>query len=202
MKFALKKSLCILLSALLSASLFAACSQDTDESSSADESSSSQVVETMVKIQIPASFFEGSSLEEIEKTAKKQGATSVTQEKNGDICYQMTATAHRRLVTEMRMNLKDSVEELLDDERYPSIHQISVSDDFSTLTLTVDKEAYQKGNDRTITRAIWPSIQLYHYFNQDYEEHPSMMVKVLNKEDNSKVEEFEWPEPEEESKTE
>ncbi len=59
MKFALKKSLCILLSALLSASLFAACSQDTDESSSADESSSSQVVETMVKIQIPASFFEG-----------------------------------------------------------------------------------------------------------------------------------------------
>ena len=192
MKF---KMFTVILLAFLALFSFSGCEQEQPEPvSSLTSSESSLQEETMVTITIPASYFEGKTEEEVEAIAKKQGVTSVTQNADGSYCYEMTATAHRRLINEMRITLTESISESPDGTSYPSVKSASISDDLSTLTLKVDAEAYQEGNDRAIVRAVWPSVCAYYYFNNENPDEKSLTVTVLNAEDDSQVEQFVWPE--------
>ncbi len=188
------------LAAAVLIALLPGCSTEEDMISSAPEPTSSPVEseETMVEITIPAGYFEGKTLAEIEKSAKAQGVTSVSQLEDGSYKYEMTASAQRRLVSEMRLNLLDAVSEIVDEETYPSVQSAELSGDLSQLTLTVDGAAYQKGNDRTIVRAIWPSMEIYYYFNSENPDEKTLKVVVQNGEDGKEVETFQWPESKEE----
>lgn len=192
MKF-IRKTTAILAVILLSSSL-AACSQSQPDPQPSPSPSPVVSQESTMTIVISASLFEGKSLKEVQEAAKEQGVESVTQNEDGDYCYEMTATAHRRLVTEMRMNLLESVEELPDEETYPSVKSVVLSDDLSTLTVTVDAAAYKKSNDQTIVRAVWPSLSAYYLFNNESPDDKTLSVVVIDEEDESKVDSFTWPE--------
>ncbi len=180
--------------------LLSGCGQDANSSSSAQPSPSpSSQEETLVTITLPASYFEGKTEKEVKAAAKKQGVDTVTQNEDGSYQYEMTATAHRRLVNEMRLSLVDSISSLPDGTNYPSVESASLSDDLSTLTLKVDSQAYQDSNDRTIARAVWPSLCVYYYFNNENPEKKSLTVDVRSAEDDSQVEQFVWPEEDENS---
>lgn len=187
--------LCCLLAAALCC-LLAACSpQSTPEEtpSPSPTASASSQEETRIEIVIPASYLEGMTLQEVQEAAKKQGADSVTQDPDGSFRYEMTATAHRRLVSEMRATLMENVSQIPGGENYPSIQSASLSDDLTTLTLTADREAYQSSNDRTIVRAVWPSLEIYYYFNKEDPSDKSLAVTV-NDAEGAVIESFSWPE--------
>ena len=189
--------LCCLLAAALCC-LLAACSpQSTPEEtpSPSPTASASSQEETRIEIVIPASYLEGMTLQEVQEAAKKQGADSVTQDPDGSFRYEMTATAHRRLVSEMRATLMENVSQIPGGENYPSIQSASLSDDLTTLTLTADREAYQSSNDRTIVRAVWPSLEIYYYFNKEDPSDKSLAVTV-NDTEGAVIESFSWPEEE------
>ena len=149
--------------------------------------------ETRIEIVIPASYLEGMTLQEVQEAAKEQGADSVTQDPDGSFRYEMTATAHRRLVSEMRATLTENVSQIPTGENYPSIQSASLSDDLTALTLTADREAYQNSNDRTIVRAVWPSLEIYYYFNKEDPSDKSLAVTV-NDTEGAVIESFSWPE--------
>lgn len=175
--------------------LLSGCGQETNSSSSAQPSASpSSQEETRVTITLPASYFEGKTEQEVKAAAKKQGVDTVTQNEDGSYQYEMTATAHRRLVNEMRLSLVDSISSLPDGTNYPSVESASLSDDLSTLILKVDAQAYQDGNDRAIARAVWPSLCVYYYFNNENPEEKSLTVDVRSAEDDSQIEQFVWSE--------
>lgn len=187
--------LCCLLAAALCC-LLAACSpQSTPEEtpSPSPTASASSQEETRIEIVIPASYLEGMTLQEVQEAAKEQGADSVTQDPDGSFRYEMTATAHRRLVSEMRATLMENVSQIPGGENYPSIQSASLSDDLTTLTLTADREAYQSSNDRTIVRAVWPSLEIYYYFNKEGPSDKSLAVTV-NDTEGAVIESFSWPE--------
>lgn len=187
--------LCCLLAAALCC-LLAACSpQSTPEEtpSPSPTASASSQEETRIEIVIPASYLEGMTLQEVQEAAKEQGADSVTQDPDGSFRYEMTATAHRRLVSEMRATLMENVSQIPGGENYPSIQSASLSDDLTTLTLTADREAYQSSNDRTIVRAVWPSLEIYYYFNKEDPSDKSLAVTV-NDAEGAVIESFSWPE--------
>lgn len=189
--------LCCLLAAALCC-LLAACSpQSTPEEtpSPSPTASASSQEETRIEIVIPASYLEGMTLQEVQEAAKEQGADSVTQDPDGSFRYEMTATAHRRLVSEMRATLMENVSQIPGGENYPSIQSASLSDDLTTLTLTADREAYQSSNDRTIVRAVWPSLEIYYYFNKEDPSDKSLAVTV-NDTEGAVIESFSWPEEE------
>ena len=176
--------------------LLAACSpQSTPEEtpSPSPTASASSQEETRIEIVIPASYLEGMTLQEVQEAAKEQGADSVTQDPDGSFRYEMTATAHRRLVSEMRATLMENVSQIPGGENYPSIQSASLSDDLTTLTLTADREAYQSSNDRTIVRAVWPSLEIYYYFNKEDPSDKSLAVTV-NDAEGAVIESFSWPE--------
>ena len=189
------------LTAVLLASCLAACSQSQPDPQPSPSPTPLVSEESTMTIIIPASLFEGKTLEDVQEAAKEQGMESVTQNEDGDYCYEMTATAHRRLATEMRMNLLDSVKELPNEATYPSVKSVVLSDDLSTLTVTVDADAYKKSNDQTIARAVWPSLSVYYLFNNESPDDKNLSVVVIDAEDESKVDSFIWPEKEEESET-
>lgn len=187
--------LCCLLAAALCC-LLAACSpQSTPEEtpSPSPTASASSQEETRIEIVIPASYLEGMTLQEVQEAAKEQGADSVTQDPDGSFRYVMTATAHRRLVSEMRATLTENVSQIPTGENYPSIQSASLSDDLTALTLTADREAYQNSNDRTIVRAVWPSLEIYYYFNKEDPSDKSLAVTV-NDTEGAIIESFSWPE--------
>ena len=187
--------LCCLLAAALCC-LLAACSpQSTPEEtpSPSPTASASSQEETRIEIVIPASYLEGMTLQEVQEAAKEQGADSVTQDPDGSFRYVMTATAHRRLVSEMRATLTENVSQIPNGENYPSIQSASLSDDLTALTLTADREAYQNSNDRTIVRAVWPSLEIYYYFNKEDPSDKSLAVTV-NDAEGAVIESFSWPE--------
>ena len=187
--------LCWLLAAALCC-LLAACSpQSTPEEtpSPSPTASASSQEETRIEIVIPASYLEGMTLQEVQEAAKEQGADSVTLDPDGSFRYVMTATAHRRLVSEMRATLTESVSQIPNGENYPSIQSASLSDDLTALTLTADREAYQNSNDRTIVRAVWPSLEIYYYFNKEDPSDKSLAVTV-NDTEGAVIESFSWPE--------
>ena len=189
--------LCCLLAAALCC-LLAACSpQSTPEEtpSPSPTASASSQEETRIEIVIPASYLEGMTLQEVQEAAKEQGADSVTQDPDGSFRYVMTATAHRRLVSEMRATLTENVSQIPNGENYPSIQSASLSDDLTALTLTADQEAYQNSNDRTIVRAVWPSLEIYYYFNKEDPSDKSLAVTV-NDTEGAVIESFSWPEEE------
>lgn len=177
--------------------LFASCSTQPQPVSSADSAGStvSSQVESTVEITIPGDYYNGMTLKEVKDSAKKQGIDKVTQEKDGSYTFEMTASAHRRLVSEMRFTLKDNVSALAGTEEYPSVKSASLSDDLSELTVMVDKKAYSSGNDQTIARAVWPSVCAFYYFNLEDPAGKALSVLVLSEEDSSVIEKFQWPEP-------
>ena len=87
--------------------LFASCSTQPQPVSSADSAGStvSSQVESTVEITIPGDYYNGMTLKEVKDSAKKQGIDKVIQEKDGSYTFEMTASAHRRLVSEMRFTL-------------------------------------------------------------------------------------------------
>lgn len=174
--------------------LFASCSTQPEPVSSEISTVSSEV-ESTVEITIPGDYYNGMTLEEVKDSAKKQGIDKVTQEKDGSYTFEMTASAHRRLVSEMRFTLKDNVSALAGTEEYPSVKSAALSDDLSELTLMVDQKAYSSGNDQTIARAVWPSVCAFYYFNLEDPAGKNLSVLVLSEEDSSVIEEFQWPEP-------
>lgn len=174
--------------------LFASCSTQPEPVSSEISTVSSQV-ESTVEITIPGDYYNGMTLEEVKGSAKKQGIDKVTQEKDGSYTFEMTASAHRRLVSEMRFTLKDNISALAGTEEYPSVKSASLSDDLSELTLMVDQKAYSSGNDQTIARTVWPSVCAFYYFNLEDPAGKTLSVLVLSEEDSSVIEEFQWPEP-------
>lgn len=188
------------MAAAMAAALLAGCSIEGEVSSSEAQAtpSASESGEIMVEITIPASYFEGKTEEEVEEAAKAQGAASVKKLEDGSYQYEMAASAQRRLVSEMRLNLLDSVSELAGGEEYPSVQSAELSGDLSELTLVVDKAAYEKSNDKSIVRAVWPLLEVYYYCSSENPEEKSLHVTVKNAEDGEEVESFSWPEPEEE----
>lgn len=159
-----KKIISIIL-ALVFVLSFAGCTQknaDSDSSASGsagsntEESTSSQEIDTdekllTVEITIPASIFaeEDMSTFDPDAYAAEQGFISAKVNDDDSVTITMSKAKHKELLDELETSLDTSFAEFVNGENTPYIKDITHNDDFSAVTMKVDREAYENAFDFT-----------------------------------------------------
>ena len=114
----------------------------------ATPSSSAQTVEVDenlfdVTITLPNSFFESldTTAEEAVKKQEESGNTFKSVKLNEDQSVEITMTKsdYKKMMSEMKKNVNDSLQEIVDNtEDFPNITNIESNDDFTKFTVTVE----------------------------------------------------------------
>lgn len=169
-----KKLLAILLLSLLTV---AACSSkdDADEKADTGKQEEKKTEETSgavavdkgllnVEVTIPASFMEGEDIDTVIAEAKEDGIKDVKKNDDGSVTYKMTKAKHKEMMQEMKTNVTEYVDELINDEDFASIKDIKHNKDFSKFTLEVDKEAFENSFDGFAALGLAMSGMFYQLF--------------------------------------
>lgn len=151
---------------------FAGCAQNStagNDNGSTNESKSDKI-ETdekllTVDITLPASIFEGQDMAtfDADAYANEQGFSSAKVNADGSVTVTMTKGKHNELLTEMAASLDSAFAEFVNAEDTPYIKEISHNDDFTAVTMKVDKAAYENALDFT-PFVIGISVAMYQAF--------------------------------------
>ena len=118
-----------------------------------------------VEITLPASMFEGEDMTTFDAKAyaNENGFTSAKLNDDGSVTITMTKAKHNALLDEMKKSIEDAFAEFVNGESTPYIKEITHNDDFTTVTMKVDKAAYETAFDFT-PLAIALSVSVYQSF--------------------------------------
>jgi hypothetical protein len=198
-----------LLISFLTISLLAACSSDetnNKESSKQDTSKKNESVEVdkklfNVEVTLPASMFEGESIEDIKTAAKENDIKEVTENEDGSITYKMSKSVHKKLMEEISTSIKETVEETKTSEDFVSIKDITYNKSFSEFTMLVDKENYENSMDGFATMALGMSGMLYQMYDGASEDEYSVTIKVQDESTEEVFDEVVYPDALEEKES-
>ncbi|MBD7985948.1 hypothetical protein H9649_15355 [Sporosarcina sp. Sa2YVA2] len=170
-----KKLLAIL---LLSTLTLAACSSKDDASEKVDngkqeekkteETNGAVAVDKglmNVEVTIPASFLEGEDIDAVVAEAKEDGIKDAKKNADGSVTYKMTKAKHKEMMQEMKTNATEYIEDLINNEDFTSINDITYNKDFSKFTLEVDKEAFENSFDGFAAMGLAMSGMFYQLFD-------------------------------------
>lgn len=153
----LKKFIILLLIAMLALGPLTACGNTCGNNTS------------NVEITVPKSFLAPDSGEinydEIINKAKENGVKDVVINEDGSITYKMDKAQHDKMMTELRKNVEDTFDELINGEDFPSIKEIKSNKSFSEIEVVVDRERFENSLDGIgILGIVFPSM-LYQVFD-------------------------------------
>lgn len=120
-----------------------------------------------VDITLPASMFEGQDMSafDADAYADEQGFLSAKVNEDGSITVTMTKAKHTEMLDEMATSLDTTFAEFVNGEDTAYIKEITHNDDFTTVTMKVDKAAYENAFDFT-PLAIGMSVAMYQAFTE------------------------------------
>lgn len=104
-----------------------------------------------VTVLLPPGFANGSTEKEfdIDQYVKENDFTSATLEADGSLRIVMSKAAHKKLMQDMTTLTATTLEGLANNPETPYIKKISFEDDFSKVTILVEKEGYESAFDVT-----------------------------------------------------
>lgn len=155
---------------------FAGCAQDNTETTDDPTSSSTQSTSTSetnateadavdkigdmdevetdeklltVDITLPASFFQDQDMSTFDTEAyvKENGFIAAKVNEDQSLTVTMTKGKHQDLLNEMSASIKTSLAEYVESEDTPYIKEITHNDDFTVVTMKVDRAAYESAFD-------------------------------------------------------
>lgn len=142
-----------------------------DSNGSTTESTSAKI-ETdekllSVDITLPASLFAGEDMTKFDADAyaSEQGFKSAKVNEDGSVTVTMTKAKHKELLKEMADSLDATFKEFVNGENTPYIKDITHNENFTAVTMKVDKEAYENAFDFT-PLAIGMSVAMYQAFTE------------------------------------
>jgi hypothetical protein len=96
-----------------------------------------------VKLNLPASLFEGKDLETVKKDAIAEGVYDVILNRDGSVTYIMSKGQYRKMMDGIAKSVNDNVTEFLSKEKNKEIFkEIVFNKDYSELNVKVYKERY------------------------------------------------------------
>ncbi len=96
-----------------------------------------------VKVTLPASFFEGEDMSNIETEAKAKGIHEVEINEDGSVIYTMDKKTHKELLSSVKQGVDEGIKETLEDkEKFPSFTEITYNDDLTEFNVMVDSSSY------------------------------------------------------------
>jgi hypothetical protein len=198
-----------LLILLLTITLLAACSSEETSNKVSNKQDTSKKNESVevdkklfnVEVTLPASMFEGESIEDIKTAAKENDIKEVTENEDGSITYKMSKDGHKKLMEEISTSIKETVEETKTSEDFVSIKDITFNKSFSEFTMLVDKETYENSMDGFATMALGMSGMLYQMYDGATEDEYSVTIKLQDESTEEVFDEVIYPDALEETES-
>jgi len=134
------------------------------------ESEGVQVDEGLLNVTVtfPASFFEELTDFDPDTYTEEQGFKETVVNEDGSITVTMSKRRHNELVDEMETAINETFEEIINSDDAPYVQEITASKDYRTVTVVVEKEAYESAWDFT-PLSIWFSVYFYQMIKgEDY----------------------------------
>lgn len=145
--------------------------ENATEGSENEEGQGIQVDEDLLSVEItlPASFFEGEDLSvfDFDAYVQEQGFISANANDDGSVTATMTKRRYKELVAETRASIEEGFASFIGPDT-PYIKDITHNDDFTQVTMSVNRAEYENAFDFT-PFAIGIVVALYQQIAQiDY----------------------------------
>ena len=114
----------------------------------------------MKEITFPSSLFEGEEDFDPDAYAEEQGFEKAVFNEDGTLTVTMTQAKYEELLSETSAEMEKNFAEMVDSEDTPYIKEITHNDDFSSVTVKVDRDAYESTFDFT-PFAIGVTVSFY-----------------------------------------
>lgn len=143
--------------------MLVACSAGGNPTTGNNNSTSDKENDKPVEITLPASLF--SDLDEFDPDAyaEEQGFLSAVQNEDGSVTIKMTKAKYQEELDEMKNSLEKDFSEMVKGEDTPYIEEITHNENFSLVTVKVDRKGYENAMDMT-SFAIGLSVSFYQMF--------------------------------------
>ena len=146
-----------------------------------------------VTITLPSAFFDENTKTELTEEMKNQGYQSVTKNDDGSITYVMTKQGFNALKPNMQQQVKDYLEEVKSGDQFTSIKNVEYDDDFSTITLTVDRKAFESSLDVMASRAIYMMVVGYKIFCGESVDTAKVTIVYIDKSNKKEISRTVYP---------
>ncbi|MDG5471372.1 DUF4352 domain-containing protein [Jeotgalibacillus sp. ET6] len=196
---------------LLVMAMFAvsACSsqEDTSKASAESEETEEQSVEVdkgllNVELTIPASMFEGEDIDQVIAEAKEDGVKEATKNDDGSVTYKMSKSAHKEMMQEFAVSMKESLDEMVTSEDFVSIKAVDHNKSFDKFTLTVDQEAYENSFDGFGIFALGMSGMFYQVYDGKDMESAKVTISLVDEATQEEFDTLVYPDDMEEATSE
>lgn len=166
----MKKLIAILLTLCMTLSLLVACGSNGSVGDTGNTEPSSGSVgnagtndnnDELIVVVLPASLFTEDEEFDVDAYVEENGYTSAAFNEDGSLTVKMTKARHQEQLSEIEQSLKDEFSKLVSGENTPYIKEITNNDDYSTVTMKVDRESYEDAFDLT-PFTIGMSVYFYH----------------------------------------
>jgi len=182
----MKKSLFIAL-AIGMILIFSSCGAKTDTTTKRPVESpppSSIVVDEnlmTVDITLPAYFFEDKDMSAFnaEKYAQEQGFKKAVLNEDGSVTVTMTKANHKKMLKELTNEYDTSFAEMVESDNTPYIKSIKHSDNFNSITVEVDRAAYEAAAFDLTQLTLGLTGMMYQLFSGD-EKHVEVSMKDVD----------------------
>ncbi len=170
-----------------------------DEVSKEEESEGAVAVDKGlldVVVTVPASFFEDEDedINDIAAEAKENGMKSAVVNDDDSITYKMSKAKHKELMTEMKNNLIEYSDDLLSDEDFTSIKDITYTKKFTEFTIVVEKEAFENSFDGFAVFGLGMSGIYYQLFDGVNPEKLNVTIHTVDESTGEKIGTMNFPE--------
>lgn len=142
----------------------------TEETADTDEEGAGVEVDKglfQVEVTLPPMFFEGD--EDIEtmitNAEEEDGISDVTENEDGSITVRMSKAKHGELMDELETSVMETMDDIVADEEFGSIEEITSSSDYSEFTMVVAQEAFENSFDGFATLTLGMTGMLYQLFD-------------------------------------
>ena len=150
-----------------------------------------------VSITLPAAFLEGQDQtlsEELTEEDKANGIVSKKTNEDGSFTFEMTAEGQNKVLTEARKSIEESFSQIVNSGDYASIKNIESNDEFTKITVTVDKEKFESGFESFMLLAVYISCGMYQLFDGVPADQMAIQIDLVDSTTNEVYETMNYPE--------
>lgn len=121
-----------------------------------------------VDVNIPATFFseEKPATEKLTSEQKKQGITKAVVHEDGSVTYSFLPEKYDGFLQTLKATTAEGLDQIIHDEDVKSIKKVVYNDDFSELTFTVDKKAFEGSMDGLTCYGAYLAVAFYKAYAQ------------------------------------
>lgn len=146
-----------------------------------------------VEVTLPPSLFEEDEFTEIEEEMKEEGNADVTQNDDGSITIKMSKKDHKKMLKEMKEDFSKTITEIVEDDEFASIQDITYNNDFTELKMIVSREAFENSFDGFATMSLGFGSLFYQAFNGKDLEKEKVHILLEDEATNEVFEEITYP---------